>query len=194
MPERGIGDLKRNGGFTLIELLVVLAVFSLVLVVLTGGVSFASRAWKTQERLIDRQGDYGSLENALRRIIASGHDFKGDAGSLAFIGALPRALGQPGQYDIELRTSDDRLVMAWRRHVVGAASKDTMTETELTGSVAGLDLAYYDAGTATWSDHSADPPSSPALIRLSVQMIESRRRSWPPLVVAPMIETLPAPK
>jgi prepilin-type N-terminal cleavage/methylation domain-containing protein len=194
MLERSIGDPKRDCGFTLIELLVVLAVFSLVLVVLTGGVSFASRAWKTQERLIDRQGDFGSLAKALRRIIASGRDFKGDAGSLAFIGALPRALGQPGQYDIELKTSDDRLVLAWRRHAFGAASTEPMTETELAGSVAGLDLAYYDAGVAQWSDHSADPPNAPALIRLSVHMIESRRRSWPPLVVAPMIEPSTAQK
>jgi general secretion pathway protein J len=194
MARRGNGGSKRDGGFTLIELLVVLAVFSLVLVVLNGGVSFASRAWKRQEQLIDHQGDFSALENVLRRMISTGHDFKGEAGSLAFVGSLPRALGQPGQYDIELSSSRDRLIIAWRRHTVGAASPGEMTETELTGSVAALDLTYYDAGAAQWSDHSTDATKTPALIRLAVQMSDSRRRSWPPLIVAPMIEQQPSPK
>ena len=45
-----------------------------------------------------------------------------------------------------------------------------MTETELTGSVAALDLTYYDAGAAQWSDHSTDATKTPALIRLAVRI------------------------
>jgi prepilin-type N-terminal cleavage/methylation domain-containing protein len=191
MREHGIDDRSGGRGFTLIELLVVLAVFSLVLVVLTGGVSFASRAWKTQERLIDHQGDFSSLETVLRRLIASGRGFKGDAGSLSFVGAMPRTLGRPGLYDIELSTSGDRLVLAWRRHVSDQAAPGEKTETVLASGIADLGLAYYDASVAQWTDQSTDAAKTPALIKLSVQTTENGRRSWPPLVVAPMIEPPP---
>ncbi len=195
MAERGLGGEKHDRGFTLIELLVVLAVFSLIVVVLSGTVSFASRAWRTQERLVDRQGDYGSVENALRRLIASGRDFKGDPGSLAFVGALPRALGRPGQYDMQLKISDGRLVLAWRPHAPPASDgAGDVTETELSGSVADIHLEYYDAGTAQWTDNSADPGKPPALIRLAVQVVDDHRRSWPPFVVAPRIERPAAAK
>lgn len=181
-------NFELQGGFTLLELLVVITIFGFILVALTSGVRFAGRAWETQERIINQQGDLDAVQNALRQIITSGHSFDGDATSLRFVGRLPRALERGGLFDIELHTSQDRLVATWVPHFKGPAPPVDPAEAELARNVSRLDLAYYlgsgDAGG--WQFVSQDKKKPPALIAISLKTIDGRQ--WPPLVVAPMIE------
>lgn len=185
-PRRGLGAA---GGFTLIELLIVITILSLILVALTSGVRFAGRAWETQERRIDEQGDLNAVQNVLSQLIASGQSFEGDGISLRFVAAMPRALARGGLYDVELRTAADRLVLAWRPHFNGPARATEPTETELFKGVFDFEITYLLAqgtGPAIWLPALKDKAKPPVLVRIALQTAAGRR--WPPLVVAPMIE------
>jgi general secretion pathway protein J len=178
-------------GFTLLEILIVLVIFGLIMVGLTSGLRFAGRAWSSQQRLIDRAGDFDAVQNTLREIIQSGRDFKGSAGALQFEGPLPRALGRAGAFDLALKTVDDELVLTWQPHVKNPDPDDAGRATLLDG-ISGLTLSYFilaDRAPGVWGA-SAAPPKAPGLIQIGVDL--GTNRIWPPLVVAPNIENLSA--
>jgi general secretion pathway protein J len=182
----------RPSGFTLLELLVVITILSLIVVALTGGVQFASRAWETQERQIDRQGDLTAVQNVLRQMLISSHDFQGDAGSLGFVGSLPRALNRGGLFDIELKADYDRFVLQWRPHLKNQTVKPDPTTADLVTAIAALDFAYYQKdqnGNGAWSASLIDASKSPGLIRISLRLADGKQ--WPPLIVAPAIDSPP---
>jgi general secretion pathway protein J len=174
-----------SGGFSLLELLIVLAILSLILVALTSGVRFASRAWEIQERRSARQGDLDAVQNALRQLIAPARALEGDSGSLRFAGALPAALERGGLYDIELRVSEGRLLLAWKPHFKGPAPAIAPTPIELVRGVTGFEFAYYTR-PGGWQKILKAGTVAPSLVRINLQLGEGR--AWPPLVVAPMIE------
>lgn len=180
-----------SGGFTLLELMIALAIFSMVVLILTGGMRFAGRAWEAQEQRIDRQDDLGSLQNLLRSLIAAGRRFKGDDTSVTFVGAMPLALARPGLFDITLQSADDQLVMVWRSEARPGAVPEEMATTALARGVTGLDISYYvtdaQGQSGTWSA-SIDAHHPPALVRIVLLLAPGDSRHWPPLVVAPMIE------
>jgi general secretion pathway protein J len=176
---------KADTGFTLLELLIVTTILGLILVALTSGVRFAGQAWQVQERRSARQGDLDAVQNMLRQLMVSATDFQGDATSLRFISVLPRALARGGLYDVELRTSGDRLLLAWKPHFKGPAAVTPPTETELIKGVTGSEFAYYVRPTG-WQRVLKAETRRPVLVSVNLQVGEGR--AWPPLVVAPMIE------
>ena len=178
-PSRG------QNGFTLLELLIVITILGLILAALANGVRFAGQAWQTQEHRSARQGDSDAVQNVLRELIASGTAFEGDGASLRFVSVLPAALARGGLYDVELHTAGDRLVLAWQPHFKGPNRNTAITETELTGDVTGLEVSYYFA-PAGWQRTARDKSKPPELIRIALQTVG---RAWPPLVVAPMVES-----
>ncbi len=191
----GSSARQSSGGFTLLELLIALAIFGLVVAILTSGVRFSGRAWDAQERHLDRQDDLAALQNSLRSLIASGRDFKGGPDSLEFVATMPRALNISGLFDIELATVDERLVISWRPHLRPGATPQPMTQTELARGIAGLDLRYFVMDdkhqSGGWSG-SLGAKQTPKLVEVVVLLPEADQRSWPPLVIAPMIEAGPA--
>ncbi len=182
---------RASDGFTLLELMIALAILSLVVLVLTGGMHFAGRAWEAQERRIDRQDDLGSVQNLLRSMIAGGRFFRGDASTLGFVGAMPLALAREGLFDVELAVSDHRLVARWRPHARPGAGNAATETSELARGIAGIDIRYYVADSqgrfGTWS-RSVDSLHRPVLVRMTVLFAPGEDRHFPPLVVAPMIE------
>jgi prepilin-type N-terminal cleavage/methylation domain-containing protein len=181
--------MNRIGGFTLLELLVVIAILGLILAALTNGVRFAGQAWQVQERQSSRQGDLDAVQNQLRNLLAAGTAFEGDSTSLRFVSALPQALARGGLYDVELYWTGDRLQLGWRPHFKGPSKDAAGGGTELAKDVAGLNLSYY-VGTEGWQPVTADKSKSPELIRVAVVFNDGR--TWVPLLVAPMIELVPA--
>lgn len=191
MTERRSGA-RRGQGFTLLELLIGLAILSLVIVMLTRGVQFAGRAWETQERRIDRADDLGSLQSVLRSLIAAGSEFQGNASSLEFTGEMPRALELSGLFDIELMVSEGRFEIAWRPHLRPGAVPASLNRTELARGVDGLAVSYFvidpHQGAGNWSSTLLDTKHPPSLVRIVLLLPEQDGRTWPPLVVAPLVE------
>jgi len=179
---------KTEAGFTLLELLMVTTILGLILVALTSGVRFAGQAWEAQERRSNRQGDIDAVQTVLRQLIGSGTTFEGDPTSLRFVSVLPQALARGGLYDVELRSSANRLLFAWRPHFRGPAPIASPTEIELLRGLSSFELTYY-VPTGGWQRVLNSGGSRPALVRVNLQLSEGR--TWPPLVVASMIDQPP---
>jgi general secretion pathway protein J len=178
-----------QGGFTLLELLIVITILGLILTALSSGVRFAGQAWRMQQSRSARQGDLDSVQNVVRGLLVSGTAFDGDSGSLRFVSTLPAALGRAGLYDLDLHTTSDILVLAWRPHFKGPSQQTGAGEAELTKDVAGMELSYYYSATAGW-EHASHKNKSPALVE--VTLVLSDGRVWPSLVAAPMVDVVPA--
>jgi len=187
MSRRATG-WREQSGFTILELMISIAILGLILVVLTGGLHFAGRAWQTQERQADRLSDINAVQNALRQIIATGFAFEGGSTSLKFVGKLPVALERGGLYDIQVLVVDDRLTLSWRPHFKGVASLDDRGTT-LLNHVQKVQLAYY-VSFQGWKNTTKGKDKAPQLISLNVQF--DTHQPWPTLVVAPGINLAPA--
>ena len=124
-------------------------------------------------------------------MLGSGSAFQGGPGSLIFVGTMPRSLQRSGLFDIELTLSGDRLVMEWRPHARPGMTAKPTTETELARGIASLDLAYFIVDDThppgAWTGVTKEGKGAPSLVRLGIGLPEGDHRSWPPLVVAPMV-------
>jgi len=178
---------RASSGFTLLELLIATTILGLMLVALTGGVRFAGQAWDTQQRRSNLSGDLDAVQNVLRQLITSGSTFDGNESALRFVSALPLALARGGLYDVELRASGGRLLFSWKPHFKGPMLTHAPTEIELTKGVTGFALSYYIPPHG-WQRVAKSDMARPTLVRVNVQLGEGR--TWPPLVVAPMIASL----
>jgi general secretion pathway protein J len=177
----------RARGFTLLELLVVILILSMIVVALSGGVHFAGRAWETQERQIDRSGDIGAVQGAVREIVASARDFEGDDQSFKCVGQLPKGLDRGGLYDLELHVADGRLLLSWKPHFTGSETPPASTDTELLKGVTALQLGYFV--DSNWQAESKDKSKTPLLMRISVTF--ENGQPWPSLVIRPMVDMPP---
>jgi general secretion pathway protein J len=179
---------QRASGFTLLELLVVITILGLILIALGSGVRFAGQAWQSQERHIARQGALDPVQNVVRGLIASGTSFEGEGTSLRFVSELPEGLGRGGLYDVELHTEADALMLTWRAHFKGPSADSKSKETALIKNVTNLNFSYR-VEDSTWRTTIADKTKPPVLIRVTLATQDGR--SWPPLVVEPMVEVVP---
>jgi general secretion pathway protein J len=182
---------EAEGGFTVLELLIVIAVFSLIVVMLSTGQQFATRAWHTQERQIDAQADVGAIQNALRQLLVAGRNFQGDDQSLQWIGPLPKALDRGGLFDITLSLDEGRLFLSWLPHFTGPKPKADPTTADLAKDVEEIKLSYYlpaATGAGNWAEGIKD--KKPALIKIAMKLGQGR---WPPLIIAPVLDPLTTP-
>jgi prepilin-type N-terminal cleavage/methylation domain-containing protein len=205
-PLRYLSGVRGRQGFTLIELMIVLIIMSLIVIALTAGQRFAFRAWQSQERQIEQQADVGAIQNALRQILMTGREFQGDDVSLRLVGNLPLSLNRGGLFDIELKTDEDRLVLSWRPHFKGPTSVAEPTFAVLAKGVSAFGLSYFEAAQsvvvagqeapaaaatpAQWQKSIPDKAKPPILIRVALRLSQGQ---WSPLIVAPMLDAIPAP-
>ena len=173
---------RQQSGFTLLELLISISILSLILVMLTGGVRFAGNAWQRAEAQSARNGGLDAVQSVLRQTIASGRNFRGTSTALKLVGTLPTALNRGGLFDIEIRTLDRRLVMAWHSHLEPTTAPAS-PETELAAGLAGFEFSYLVTGRG-WQPSLEG--SRPALLRITANFADGR--NWPPLIIKPMID------
>ena len=80
------------------------------------------------------------------------------------------------------------MVLTWRPHFKGTFQANT-TRTVLVKDVAGLNLSYFTAPSG-WKPVTREKAKPPALIR--IELLSRDGRQWPPLVVAPGVDLVPA--
>lgn len=190
---------RPRNGFTLLELLVVLAVFGLLLVMLSQGVEFGLRSWAAQSGSIARRSELEGVDRALRRLIE--HMDPGDYASLPLVDGGPHNFAFATELPASatwLRTREanvalgvdaaHRLVVHWTPRLPGIAVGALPPQTiELLRGVERLDLHYWregGPGGGAWLD-AWHADSLPALVRLRVIFADGDRRHWPDLIAAP---------
>lgn len=189
-----------SGGFSLIEVLVALALFSLLFLVLSDGLSLGVRALDRIEVAADRLEIRRSLDAALRRELETLHPgaggtgeqariaFDGEATAMSFLSLGPP--GAPGLARLRLRfeaSPQGRRLVLERFPAFGSAQAPTET-TILADQVQGFALAYYGAlgpdPTPRWHESWRAAPALPELIRIMLTLGDGSD-PWPDLVVAP---------
>jgi general secretion pathway protein J len=185
----------RNAGFTLLEVLVALAMFALLMGMLTSGVRLVMRSYETGTQQTDRLSQLAVVLDVLRDQIGNarmgipgrseeqGPSFIGALDHLEFVGSLPSqfAVGGLQTIFIGLRPGKGErdLVVRWRPYEEGpidAIEQPRRGEDEdasvLLDHVQKVEIAYYgapdpDRGPA-WLDEWRQPDYPPNLVRLRV--------------------------
>ena len=189
-----------DAGFTLLEILVAVAVFGVVLALLTQSMQFGLRVTRLQAEAHERNGDLAAVDRALRRMVALADPgtypepatLHGTAQRLSFTTELPlRGDGQTQRADVTLSVDSGRLLLRWtpHRHAELYGGAPEVQEAVMLDGVERLDLAYWASGAwvPAWS---AD--KLPALVRIRLvfppMFPGATGRHWPPLVIEPMRE------
>jgi general secretion pathway protein J len=197
-------------GFTLLELLVAITLLGLLMVVLLGGLRLGARAWEVTGTRLDDSARLQVVQDFVRQRLAqalpwwavdeSGRQwllFHGEPDRLEFVTHLPEHLGG-GFHELALlldASGGSRdLVVRWRRidGADGSTARDPPFQKVLLAGVEELELAYF--GTlgadqpAGWLDRWYDLDGLPTLLRMTVRFGPGDPRSWPELIVRPMID------
>ncbi len=201
----------RAGGFTLVELLVALVLLGFISVLMLGGLRFGARAWEAGDARIERIADVQVAQRFLRRQIAAARPlasrqddqssvigFAGDGTRMRLIAPLPAHLALGGLYRVSLFVDEhdgrERLMLAWQLYQSedddGARPVEGQ-ESVLVDDVAEVEFAYLRAaaegGDTEWVDRWEGKRGLPVLVRVEISFDDDDGRTWPPLIVAPMV-------
>ena len=201
-----------ESGFTLLELLVALALLALLTAGLAPSLRLGSHAWDAVDHEASEAAELQTTQDFLRRVIAEGYPasfvdedgrrrlaYAGEADALAMITPMPAYLGLGGlqvvRIGIEKHGEQRNLVAVWtplRPDTQDLAPGEGSQSTVLAKEVAGLDLRYYGHETATepsaWFETWEGHAGLPRLVRLRVTFPPGSQRSWPDLLVRPMVD------
>ena len=203
----------RNAGFTLIELLVALVLISLIFLLITSALQFGSNAWSTRNEEPSDSSEVLPVQSLLSHIFSEIRPvmveadavharhvfFFGSENSIRFIAPVPKHLGVGGFYEVTIDKNEDSpssVELSWRlfRTTVAASGPAIQDRhVALISRVSKLQFAYFGYRgknePAQWYNDWQDSDHLPDLIRMRVAMSGSDR-SWPDLVVAPMVRSL----
>ena len=194
-------------GFTLIEILVAVMLLGLLMAALFGGVRLGVRAWEASGTRLDDDARMNAVEDFLRErltqarlpgavAIQTGPAFRGERDRLNFVTLMPEHLGiGPERMLLTLSKAGDGadLSVAWWPADLGDdsdAARDAVHSRVLLAKVAELRLTYFGQVEAkqppVWSE-VWDQASLPLLVRVRLGFPDRDARSWPDLIVRPMI-------
>jgi general secretion pathway protein J len=186
---------RHAAGFTLLEVLVALAMFALLMGMLTSGVRLIMRSYETGTQQTDRLSQLSVVVDVLRDQIANarmsipgrteeqGPSFVGALDHLEFVGSLPSQFAVGGLQTIFVGLRQDKaerdLIVRWRPYEEGpidAIEQPRRGEddgaTVLLDHVRKVEIAYYGAPdpdrAASWQDEWRQPDYPPNLVRLRV--------------------------
>ena len=185
---------------------------------LFGALRLGARVWETGQARLDASTRVQVVQDFVRRQLgqamplievtddpgtSGGLLFKGEQDRLRFVSLLPEHFGA-GAWLMELGLSEPAqvgapgdLVVRWRQ-LDQTGEADTTPPPEeriLIEGVARLEIAYFGGSLADqepgWWQQWQQQQSLPTLIRLRVGFPEGDARSWPELLVAPMVDLAP---
>jgi general secretion pathway protein J len=197
-------------GFTLLEILVAITLLGLLMAALLGGVRLGVRAWEMSGARLDRGARLTAVQDFLRERLTQA---RLSDPSVAPVGAGPAFRGEPDRLSIltlmpeHLGAGMERMILTLTKVAAGAdlsiewwpadlgddpdAVRDAAHSRVLLTGVADLRLAYFGQleprQAPVWSDAWAQP-SLPLLVRVQLGFPDRDGRSWPDLIVRPMID------
>ena len=197
-------------GFTLIEILVAVTLLGLLMAALFGGVRLGVRAWEASGTRLDDSARLTAVQDFLRERLTQAHlseatvatietrrAFRGEPDRLSFVTLMPEHLGAGFERMVlALSAADDGadLSVEWWPADLGddpGAARDAVRSRVLLAHVAELRLAYFGQLEArqppTWSE-TWTQPNLPLLVRVQLGFPDRDGRSWPDLIVRPMID------
>lgn len=190
-------------GFTLPEMLLALLLFSLVLLMLYGGLFQAGNHWRMSEVQLRKNDDKRfilsfirrRIEQALPIIQEQGGDtrimFRGGNHSLEFVSALPSFNMDNGLYFLKLEIQDEELVLKYlplvrRRDMFAEDIFADAGQTRLARHVEQVYLEYFGrhrpGAEPAWGDAWDNRYWLPRLLR--IRFDTNGHHPWPPLVVS----------
>jgi general secretion pathway protein J len=205
------GAPRQTGGFTLIEVAVAMALLALIAIAVFESLRFAQRA---HAKVIERGGatwNVFAAQRLIRNVVESAYPLEptqvqgtltyglaGDRDQVAIIAPTPLAASGAGLQRYELQSKRNArgrndLVVRWHSDFAADATSAAMEET-LVEDVATVEWSYMAAPLhesepqeVTWLDDWRGQRTLPRLVRLKVSFAASDPRSWPDLVMAPML-------
>jgi general secretion pathway protein J len=197
-------------GFTLLEILVAVTLLGLLMAALLGGVRLGVRAWEASGTRLDNDTRLTAVQDFLRdrltqarvseasaATIQTGSAFHGERDRLSFITLMPEHLGEgPERMILTLAKAGGGadLSVEWWPADLGDdpdAVRDATHSRVLLADVAELRLAYFGQAEPrqppVWSEVWSQP-SPPLLVRVQLGFPARDVRSWPDLIVRPMID------
>jgi general secretion pathway protein J len=202
--------LFRSAGFTLIELIVALILLSLIFLLLASGLQFGTDAWNSRQDAPSDSSEILIAQNLVRRILSEVRPvmiqansanprhvfFFGHRNSIRFVASLPKHLGVGGFYEVSIYQTGSphgRVNMSWRLFRANSAIATQGRDVALIAGVNELQFSYFGSpgrdGSARWYDNWELLDHLPDLIRMRVALSDPDR-SWPDLVVAPMVRSM----
>jgi general secretion pathway protein J len=197
-------------GFTLLEILVAVTLLGLLMVGLLGGVRLGVRAWEAGRTRLDDDSQVARVQDFLRERLTQarlfeasaettqlGLAFHGERDRLSFVSLMPEHLGVgPERMVLGLTQAGDGtdLRIEWWPADLGDspdAAPDALHSRVLLSHLAEIRFAYFGQVETKhppiWSDAWSEP-SLPLLVRVQVRFPDQDARSWPDLIVRPMID------
>jgi general secretion pathway protein J len=198
-----------GAGFTLVEILVAITLLGLLMAALFGGVQLGVRAWEASEERLDESSRLATVHGFLRERLAqaylleelapradAGPAFAGEPDRLSFVTLMPEHLGGGFQRMVLAVTAaaeEPDLTVAWWPAELDDAAVDpeVLRSRALLTRVAELRLAYFGSverdQAPAWHEVWAQPVL-PQLVRVQLRFPDQDIRTWPDLIVRPMID------
>jgi general secretion pathway protein J len=196
-------------GFTLVEILVAITLLGLLMAALFGGVQLGVRAWEASEERLDESSRLATVQGFLRERLAQAYlledlapradavpPFMGEPDRLSFVTLMPEHLGGGFQRMVLAVTAaaeESDLTIAWWPAELDDAAVDpeVLRSRALLAGVAELRLAYFGSvernQPPAWHEVWGQP-DLPQLVRVQLRFPDQDVRSWPDLIVRPMID------
>ena len=183
-------------GFTLIEVLVCLSLMSLIATALIASLDVGGHTWQRVTRGVATIEDTTRAQDFLRQHLSAlypgntGGFLLSSGDSLEFSGFAPGATDAGMmRYQLALSAHEPGVLEIRFRP---ERSTDGWSHEPLLAGVAALSVRFFEKlpdAPGRWLDQWSDASRPPPLIRLDVNFNPGDPRHWPPLFIAPRIDT-----